>query len=713
MAGGRGAQFAPPFPRFLNAPGFWDEATFADVRLDRLFTVLFTDESGKPIRTVGELVEWRPDGMVFRHVGDGLVVEEFRCVLDCQAFCSEFVKLQGPTVRAFVWSLQESREPGFGTPWRSATEAHPTEDSIEFTFETRWPESLHADRTAVESENFAAKGAMGAGLALSLSLGADAPRGSFTLNLAQRHDDSPLYETSVLPEKWRRNRLAEEVRTDVGVDREGFLHLVQSYELESKLVVACGVGLDPDQARSARTTALAMPLREASRESWRRYFASVPQFECDDPFLEKAYWYRWYGLRLGTVDVPGLPIAGKAGSFAPFVTEGIGFFRNFITYSAQAHLREVAWMHDPRLATGILDNLERVQADDGHFPGHNYSCRPSRDFYHADFATGYERLSRIHPAAASPSHLDTFARYREYFDTHRRDPSGAYLIFDQNETGQEYMNRYLFASKTADKWDSFRILGVDATTYIVLLARLLGEPCDALATLFSKQDGLFLDRKPDGEASPSRPATCFYPLLLPEMPVSSEQASAMARQWLLNPELFWLPACFPAESPFEPTFRAEPEWRDKRTNCPWNGRSWPMVNSHLVDALANVARRADPSLREPAAQALMKSVRLLFHDGDPNRPCCYEHYNPIDGTPALYRGYDDYMHSWVVDLILRHAVGVLPNEAPIEGDQALPSHWRLDPLPLGVALECSEIPHPDGRLRVSVAASGSTSWELS
>ena len=71
-----------------------------------------------------------------------------------------------------------------------------------------------------------------------------------------------------------------------------------------------------------------------SRADWEAYFASVPAFTCSDPYLETAYWYRWYGLRLLTVDV-------RAGQLPyPCVFEGIGAFRSHITYSAQCHLRE-------------------------------------------------------------------------------------------------------------------------------------------------------------------------------------------------------------------------------------------------------------------------------------------------------------------------------------------------------------------------------------
>ncbi len=739
LGGGRGTLYAPPFPRFLTAPGFWDECYLADLKLERLFTVLFLDGRGRPMRWAPSVLSWRPDRLIVEHRSADATVRETRCALPCQAWASTFELLSGGTLEAFVWSLQDVREEGYGTPWRSLVDCGLTPESAEMAVETRWPQELAPDRAAVEAEALKPEGgAMMPGVTAHLALGADAPRMGATVNLAQRHDDAPLYELSVLPEQFRDGRLREDFRLQVGADHDGLLHVVQRYQLTPRapLTVACGAGLSREAAASALRTALATPPAEQSEAAWRGAFVGVPQFESSDPWLTAAYWYRWYGLRLSTVDMPDLPVKRldeRKSCYGPFVTEGIGFFRNFITYSAQAHLREVAWMRSPELGAGILDNLTRVQRPDGSFPGHNYSARAPRDFYHADFATGAEQFDRIHPGCVRGEHVEAFRRYLEYFRSEREateaekggcygdSPSriGAYLIFDQNETGQEYMNRYQWVSQDADKWGQFKVAGVDATAYVAMLARFLerrgalpqGFEAPRLYELWDAKAGFFCDRGEKG-LSPARPATGFYPLLMPEPPVDEKQARATLERWLLNPDEFWLEKGFPAEAATEPTFCATPEWKEKRTNCPWSGRSWPMANSHLVDALANVARQLAPDLRPKAAEGLQKAVEMLFHDGDPARPCCYEHFNPRTGTPALYRGYDDYMHSWVADLILRHAVGVLPDGAMAgEGATELPGGWALDPLPVGAEIECSGIPHPEGELRVSVKG-GKADWKL-
>jgi hypothetical protein len=752
LGGGKGSIYAPPFPRWLEKPGFWDECFYADIKLTRLFTVLFCDSAGRPTRLRGELQSWRPDRLILEHRSDSHTIRETRLVTENQEWVSAFELLEGEDLQAFVWSMPEMLEPGYGAPWQSLATCANLSNSISWKQSTAWPAEMEADRTGIEDERVRGSSGMLPPLDLVLQLGANRPRQSFTINLAQRHDDSPLYETSLLPQKLRNGRLTDEFKLFAGPPPiEGFVHIVQQYALAQSepLVVSCRASLTRNPRAEATLPGMEVVLE--SENAWRNYFASVPQFGSSDPHLNAAYWYRWYGLRLNTVDIPELPLRNHSSlcepnqTFSPFVTEGVGFFRNFVTYSTQAHLREVAWMHSPRLGQGILENLAKCQREDGSFPGHNYSCRPPRDFYHADFATGAFLIEAVHSGSITTSTVECLKRYYRSFDEDRRG-GFLFLIRDQNETGQEYMSRYQFATSAADQWATFKVAGVDSTHYLMLLAEFLGkfdqhpdffvgtttewnnesyEIHLALEQLFDCGELFYCDALPNKEndvsldtawsqvvLSPARPATGLYPLSNPKR-VFLEHINLLER-WLLSPSEFWLPKGFPATALSDETFSSDAEWKDKRLNCPWNGRSWPMVNSHLVDVISNVARVAptlfqardegelpwyampDTSLskedlRAKAGEALMKAITLMFHDGDPARPNSYEHYDPFTGTPSLYRGYDDYMHSWIVDLILRHAVGVQPGMD------------EVDPLPLGVDwIECTDIPHPRGRMSVRI-----------
>src|SRR5262249_40652325 len=86
---------------------------------------------------------------------------------------------------------------------------------------------------------------------------------------------------------------------------------------------------------------------------------------------------------------------------------------------------------------------------------------------------------------------------------------------------------------------------------------------------------------------------------------------------------------------------------------------------------------------------------------DPARPNSYEHYNPRTGTASYYRGIDDYMHSYIVDLIIRFVAGVQPQP---DGTVI------VNPLPMGLDwFELKDAPYQGHRIGVRWdAASGLT-----
>ncbi len=100
-----------------------------------------------------------------------------------------------------------------------------------------------------------------------------------------------------------------------------------------------------------------------------------------------------------------------------------------------------------------------------------------------------------------------------------------------------------------------------------------------------------------------------------------------------------------------------------------------MTNSHIAEVLSHAALRFnDAGLRKKAAEFIARSIRMMFFDGDPTRPNSFEHYNPATGSPSLYRGIDDYQHSWIVDLIIKYVCGIRPG----------PAGLTIDPFPFGL-----------------------------
>jgi len=678
LGGGKGAMFAPEFPKWLREPGFWDESYFVDLRLERLFHVFVCDERGRPIEWITNEFDWRPDRLITNRVASNLEMTETRVVTEDHVFASRISfrtwGSQDRRLHLLFWSLQEKRQPT-DDPYVSAQEVTVRDGEL------TWRHHIHG--AASDGDLF-------------VILRSSAERVSYMVNAAEPTDISPNWRVSVFGEKFRDFRLPDEEKGDGFVSPFGHpnhVHIAQHYAIDlwpdepHEITFCAAVGYSAEEARAAAKNACTSNVVQVSEQAWRKYFESVPYFECSDEKITRYYWYRWYGLRLLTVDVARDPFP------SPCVFEGIGYFRDHITYSAQCHMREGAWMRDPSLAAGSLLGEIANQNDDGSFPGHIYSHRPPRGFYHANWG----RSVLDHYALTGDDDFlsavyEPLARYADYFER-ERDQGAVHLydVLDQGETGQEYMSRYLFVDERADQWGRISLKGVDATFYIYELQRALAfiavrlglpdvwsekatQTKRAVAEyMWDPELELHCDLAPgDLRKSPFKSATCFYPFWTDL--AEPEHVRAIQRH-LLNRDEFLTTWPTPACSVDDPYFSAEAEWKGKRTNCPWNGRSWPMTNSHVCEALAGAARQHDPSLRPAAAQFIARFIHMMFTDSDPKRPNCWEHYNPFTGQGCEYRGVDDYQHSWVIDLIMRHLVGLRPG---------LDGSLTVDPLPFGL-----------------------------
>ena len=119
-----------------------------------------------------------------------------------------------------------------------------------------------------------------------------------------------------------------------------------------------------------------------------------------------------------------------------------------------------------------------------------------------------------------------------------------------------------------------------------------------------------------------------------------------------------------------------------------------MTNSHLVDALARVTRDHRPEWATRVTGFLRRYLRMMSFDGSGELPNCFEHYHPYSGRGSVYRGIDDYQHSWVNDLTVRHLVGLEPR-----GNAGI----TIDPLPFGVSASLTRSSIAGRRVDVNVS----------
>ena len=680
LGGGNRLLWAPEFPVHLDKPGFWDHASYYNYSFEPLFTWAILDQDGRELLPRFKSRRWNPAVLVQQFVCENLEIEERKCVLPNDVALSTLIlrnkSKKSRRLHLVIWTSHESKPSSQGTRIADLTIGSGA-SFIKHLAPPQRPE-----------------------LPVACSLGISRPVQSYGVLLSEGSANRPTWSHTPFAEAFK-NRSLGNTKAVSGVYKDGLisiaLHCSITIGPNKRESVSAACALAPSPAEASRNRELVLKQKEPqnlSILSWEDHFAGVPAFECSDEFFMKYYWYRWYGLRLNTM-------YGEEGNYScPFVCEGIGYFRAPISYSAPCHMLENRWMHEPELARGSLLTFLENQRADGGFRGYidvNYYRQDM--FYHANWGRAVLQLDQIHP---SKEFLEAaykgLKNYASYFDRERDEEiSGMYDIDNHYETGQEYMHRYIAVDPNADQdnWgEVFRLKGVDVTVYVYELKQALAVMAEKIgrteeadlwtmeaeriksvvrSSMWDPKDKMFYDIDPaTKQRTKIKTAICFYPYFTD---IVRDVHIAGLKRHLLNPREFWTRYPVPSSSADDKYFSAEPMWKGKRMNCPWNGRVWPMTNSHITEALATSALRfGDGELKKRTAEFLTKYVRMMFFDGDSSRPNCFEHYNPLTGTPSVYRGIDDYQHSWVNDLIIKYVCGIRPD----------PHTVTIDPFPFGL-----------------------------
>ena len=716
LGGGKRVIFAPEFPLWLDRPGFWDHACYLDYKVAPLFTVAIVDQRGREVTP--QLLErfWQPDhtSHLYRERRHDLTITERRALLPHDVLCSSFEFAHGlkeaQTYDVIVWSAQERYE-SQGVYELESCRVRDRDGTLVWQRRVRDPRVARNPQDADE----------GVMMRFAVALGANRTASSWAIQTSDRQPNQPHWKYSPFYEKLAEyGGLGNGGLTDPDPDFGGLTYFGLHYKITIPpqgrvgLNVFAAIGgseqeslvtlkdarrsevrpATPTASKEGDNPAAAQPpdrerrATAPAKQHWREYFEGVPSFRCSDPYLEKYYWYRWYGLRLNTIRAED----ERLGLAHPCIFEGInlGWFRQHITYSAQCHMFETRWMHDPRLAQGSLLNFVDNQLEDGSFPGvikniyrGDRSLQIGVAFYHANWGRAVRELHRVHPDRAFLERVyEPLTRYMGYFHRVRdADRTGLYDVLNHWETGQEFMSRYQQVDPQADLGGDLRLKGIDATVYIYELQQTLAWLADTLGVaeadgwramaertrqavqgrMWNATDQFFYDVNPaTGHALTAKTAIGFYPFMAEGL-TGLEHLPAFERH-LFNEGEFWTPYPVPTASRDDPAFSTQGEWKGQRLVCPWNGRTWPMTNSHVAEALAQAALDLDPALQPRAVEFLDRYIKMLFLDGDLERPSSYEYYNPVTGQAPYFRGTEDYMHSWIVDLIIKYVVGVQPGD---------------------------------------------------
>lgn len=441
---------------------------------------------------------------------------------------------------------------------------------------------------------------------------------------------------------------------------------------------ACAFARDASAAQKHLTQTLAEKDAVAhNREAWKHFYTEeIPQFSCSDLGLNEIYGFRWFLLKF-TLS------GGDLGFFRyPVDMEGRQEFQTYCCYSAPFMAFDLNWAVDPQVGFGQLANMGVDAYPDGRFPWYS---TPQTNRVPVDHAsrTGQSllpwtawRFYQIHGRKDLIAQLYPTMKKDVDWWIADRDPdgNGLFSIDHQLETGMDDLHRRWKTGKPA------RYEAIDATCYTLMnleavanMAGVLGNNKDAdyyrayaqrathaLETiLWDPTLERYRDRNPDtGELTDYNSLTIFYPMFAGV--VTPENLGIIPR-YLTNPKEYWTPYPVPALSQTDPEF--DPEHRY------WAGLTWPATNSHVVEGFAETAKRLDRAQLPHAAELLHRIAALHLRP----RADFYEHYNPLTGQPLS--SFRDYMHSWWIDIFLRHVAGM-----EVQDDGSL----VIDALPMGL-----------------------------
>ncbi len=487
---------------------------------------------------------------------------------------------------------------------------------------------------------------------------------------------------------WTGIRIDPGERLDVAVTAALGLHSEHSFEqLRARAAEICG----SDHIVAAHV------------RSYAEWFANAPSFRSSDPLLDRTWDYRWFLLRHnlarpGIGQLPSLAMwEGRSHKMSKQPWNPGGWeFSKLIPLSSPLQLVDARWYGDPALGADILTSAASCQGSDGLL----YAKTVDATFeYYCNFlgyaAAQYSALHGPDRVRAVLPALKKQVRSERALRTPGDD--GLPVTTVHQRTGKEYQPSYWyfhgFADNPKDPATYTPLKRVDQAIYQYLNAIGVASLCAVLAdadedefrkiaaetkdAVLRKQwdadTAFFYDLHYEtDEKAMVRNVVGLYPWwagITGDEHLSGIEkafaADAFGTEWPL-----------PSVSADSPAFAPSGGWNRQflkgRNGCMWNGPTWPYTNSVALDAIGRTSLANGHRFDDLFADLLRKYCLLHFHQHDGRTPYLVEHYDSLTGEPISDE--PDYLHSYLIDLIVRYVVGL-----QIEDNRVV-----LDPVDIGL-----------------------------
>lgn len=463
------------------------------------------------------------------------------------------------------------------------------------------------------------------------------------------------------------------------------------------------------------------------RKEYGSWFSQVPTFRSSDPLIDKTWLYRWYILRRNLADPQYgnlqhlLFYEGRSHKMSktPWAPEGWEFSK-LIPLSSPMHLLESRWHHNVDYGSGLLQTVRSSQNEDGLF-----ECLLVDDRLHsyANF-TGWAvyQYYLIHRRADMVAHM--LPALKKQVDgesvVYGNEHDNLLIEYNHKQTGKEYQPSYWyfhdFAEDPLDEATYTPLKRVDRTVYHYLNCKAVATLCSIVGDQdeerYVKQAeqiaGDIKDKMWDDEASfffdmhhlDDRKARVknivgYYPFWAG----ISERQHRSSLNYLLDEQGFGTRSPLPSVSVDCPIYAPGGGWQGQfikgRNGCVWNGPAWPYTNSIVLDGLAMESKKAHHEFDQLFAELFREYSWMHYSGRDLARPYLVEHYDSQTGEPISDEV--DYNHSYYIDLVIRHIVGL-----DIQLD-----HIIIDPVDVGLDYYELDDVHAAGKvLRITFGRPG-------
>ncbi len=685
LGGGGYCIYAPRFPKYQTTPGFADEVLVFNALLPRMFVLSVLDDGVPLTLTCTKVTKVDGCAKIDYTAERGIKVTERRLVTTDDRFVSEIT----------VDNSSKTERQLHVVMWMT-TDAEGEAPSLEGdSFRVRRALSTHKFPQVPTEIVFSSPD----------SKGAKCLQGFFCEGGSDRPDyeETPWYDMGTLPTPRAKRPMNKP--SPILAGSRVYLGLFRLLKLKAGGKISNRY--EANVIFKSKTINY-RPRRPDPKDenNYLAFMDKAPKFTCEDKALQRIVHDRFEALHM--LRVPN----GVGHMTSPNVCEGSGYFHEPVSFSAPAIMRDARWLSDPSLARGILKGFFDNIRQNGMVPGRLYlTSLQNSDFYQADWGGGFEAVDAVHPDRATKrAVIMAMQRYAKWL-ANNRDPEGSGLtdICNHFESGQEFSRRYTVIDDKSDRAEGFeeqfRLKGVDVSVFRYRLVSFLAKVADELQEkamanrflaaaevihdvlrkrMWDDNAGLFVDIDPKSRRKTGvKAAVGFYPLAT-DIPTPGQVDKMLAT--LGDRKEFWCKYPVPSLSLSDPYFDPDARWRETRRNCPWNGRVWPMVNSHILEGLCRVAERGNKTAQKLCKDLLWRTVKMVSGELDnTERPAVFEHYHPLNGHASRYRGVDLYMHSFLVDNIFRIAGGFAVRYGEIQDDPVIDDmpDFKMSGVPVG------------------------------